>query len=111
MFRRRIGLSTRRFSVGQLVRILDREAIAATLDWNNKLDGCLFMEEMSEFCGRTSVIMRVPRYLHNNDRLLRCKTPIYMLEGIMCDGKGDGFDKPCDRSCYLLWHERWLGAV
>jgi len=111
MFRRRTGVSKRRFSIGQPVRILDKEAIAATLDSNRKLDGCLFMEQMWEYCGRTCVILKIPRYLHNNDRLLRCKTPVYMLEGVMCNGKSDAFDKPCDRSCYLLWHDRWLGPA
>jgi len=94
------------FAIGNAVRILPRDKIEATLDSDHKLDGCLFMDNMWDYCGHETIIIKIVKNIWNNDIMLKIKTPIYLLNGLRCNG--NMFIHRCDRHCYFLWHENWL---
>ena len=97
-----------KFTVGEIVKIKPREEIRLNLSPDNKLEGCFFMDKMWEYCGQEVKIVKIVKSFWNNDRMLKCRIPIYILEGLLCDGKIKSFDHQCDRSCFFLWHENWL---
>lgn len=96
-----------KFAIGDNVKVLKEKKIAQTLDSENKLDGCLFMNQMWKFCGQEFKIINVVKHIYYK-RMLKTRAPLYMLEGLVCDGSADEFDNSCDRKCHLLWHENWL---
>jgi hypothetical protein len=101
-----------KFTVGETVRILPEEAISKLVDPRTKaLDGCLFMEQMGDYCGNTYRILSVVDSFYNEHqhRTFEPKSPMYLLEGLICNGKVSEFPAKCDRRCFLLWHEQWLG--
>jgi hypothetical protein len=99
-----------KYREGDVVRVLSMESISRDLDELRRLDGCLFMEQMSDYCGQ---IFRVLKVVDNffdeyQYRMYESRTPLYILEGLICAGETDTFKHRCDRSCYLPWDERWL---
>ncbi len=98
------------YAAGELVRIRESDEIRRTLDEDSKLDGCLMTEQMYGFCGNTVKILRVVRNIFDEYefRMFETRRAIYILEDLNCDGRVHEFDKRCDRSCCLLWHEVWL---
>jgi len=99
-----------KFDVGDLVQVKSKEDISENLDPMNNLDGCLFMDQMWEFCGNEFEIIKVVKNIFDERqcKMYKASAPIYILEGIICDGKVESFEQTCDHSCYLLWHEDWL---
>jgi hypothetical protein len=99
-----------KFSVGEKVRVKSRDGVLKSLDSTNKLDGCLFMEQMWDSCGRTYQILKVVSSFFNERqrRTFRPRAPVYILENLICEGKVKSFPFKCDHSCFLLWHEDWL---
>ncbi len=95
---------------GDLVRVCAREDIEATLSRWNATKGCVFMEEMWEYCGTTQkVLKRVERFLDERDlRVKKCRG-IVILEGVQCQGTVDF--GPCDRTCHFFWREEWLSKI
>jgi hypothetical protein len=98
------------FEPGEDVKVLEKNAIIQSLDANKMLDGVLFMDNMWQFCGKTFKILKVVRNFFNyqNEKLYRCRSPVYILDGLRCDGKSLSFDRICDKSCHLLWHQSWI---
>ncbi len=96
-----------RFAIGDRVRVASRPALDATFPQGNRLPDRLFMDQMYAYCGEEFTITQVVTtiYLEN---LLRLRTPLYILGGLRCHGQVGEFDRRCDRSCNLLWHESWL---
>lgn len=94
---------------GELVRIRKREEILSTLDATSSADGCLFMTQMWGLSGTTHRVKKiVNNYFDEHTlKMYRCGAPLYLLDGLICDGEGV-FGGRCDRSCFLLWHEQWL---
>ena len=103
--------SRQKFMVGEIVKVLPKEEIKKHLDFTNKLEGCLFMEQMWQYCDHEFQILKVVRNIFNDGKLLSCRNILYMLEGVICDGKIDAFIHSCDRVCFLLWHEKWLRSL
>jgi hypothetical protein len=102
-----------KFSIGEEVKVLSKENIALNLDSENQVEGCCFMDQMWQYCGNHFKVSKIVRNIFNyeNKKLLRCKSPIYILEGLFCDGDSGLFGQVCDKSCHLLWHQNWLGKI
>jgi hypothetical protein len=96
-----------RFGIGDNVRVASKEMINGTLDSEKKLEGCLFMNQMYQYCGHEFTITQIVTKVYM-DKLLKLRTPFYILEGLRCDGIVESFEHQCDRTCNLLWHEAWL---
>ncbi len=101
------------FSVSDVVRVLSKDNIDLSLGQDNKLDGCLFMPQMYQYCGQQYEIVKVVKniYLDHDRKMIRCRAPLYLLKDLKCDGNTDIFPHKCDRTCYLLWHEKWLERI
>ncbi len=97
-----------KFAVGQMVRILEPEKIYKTLDHQNKLDGILFMDQMEKYCGKEYTVIKVVKTFEFEKLLLRARLPIYMLDGLMCNGESKLLEHKCDLCCYFMWHEDWI---
>lgn len=98
------------FSEGDVVRIRPAENISRTLDSSNKHDGCLFMNQMWRYCGQKFKVIKVISNIFDEYkyRMYETKSPLYILNGIICDGEINELKHRCDRSCYFFWHEDWL---
>lgn len=95
------------FPVNTIVRIRSREMIKCTLNPENKLDGCVFMDQMAKYAGQQFKVLKFIKNIFHK-RMYRSETPLYILEGLFCDGIVTSFKKRCDRTCNFLWHEEWL---
>ncbi len=102
-----------KFSAGEMVRAKSRDTIVKSIDSANKLDGCLFMEQMWDYCGNTYKILKVGSSFFNEHqhRTFRPRSPFYILEDLVCEGRVNHFPFKCDHSCFLLWHENWLEKI
>ena len=102
-----------KFSEGDTVRVRSAEEISQTLDPLNRFEGCLFMNEMWDKCGKDFKVLKAVRHFFDEYRYKMYKTrgPVYLLEGALCKGEVDSFAHRCDHYCYLLWHEDWLETV
>src|SRR6516165_6875937 len=92
---------------GELVEILSREEILATLDCRGELDSLPFMPEMEAWCGeRARVHRRVEKIFDwiTASGLRRMRDTV-ILEGLRCDGSSHG---GCQADCPFLWKEAWL---
>jgi hypothetical protein len=105
------------YSKGDRVRVAIPEKIKMTLDKENKLDGLLFMDHMWQYCGKEATIKKIFKYFEHNKlsgpgfTILRVKAPIYMLNGIICNGNSELLEDKCDLNCHHMWHEAWLEKV
>lgn len=99
-----------RLHVGEVVEVLSREDILATLDRNGCLDSLPFMPEMVEFCGkRFTVLKRADKTCDTiqHGSLRRIRDTVH-LEGTRCSGSAHG---GCQAGCQLFWKEAWLRRV
>ena len=81
--------------------------IKHTLNWRGKHRGLMFMPEMQAYEGqRFRVLKKIDRTWEHFEST--AAEPVYILEGLHCTGAVLAEDGPCDRGCYLLWHEAWL---
>lgn len=105
--------SASQFSPGSNVRVKKKDEILKTLDPLNKREGCLFMGQMWEYCGREfKVSKRINSFFDEyQHQMLKTRVPLYILEGLICEGTTAAFNFQCDRSCYLFWHEEWLEKI
>ena len=98
------------FSRGSFVRVKSREKILQNLDALNKRNGCLFMDQMWECCGKEFKVLKIiNNYFDEYQyKMYKTKSSLYLLEGLICNGTSETLNGHCDRSCYLLWHGDWL---
>lgn len=108
--RTQISALAPKFHTGEIVYVRSKEEILKGLDTFNKRDGCLFMNQMWDFCGKEFKILKVVINLFDEYRFKMYKThsPLYILYNVICNGVLEDFNQSCDRSCFLLWHEDWL---
>lgn len=101
-----------KFAVGEEVRVLEKETIIQTLDSEHKFENCLVMDQMWKYCGKNYKVLKIVKNFINNrnKKLIMSRSPIYILENLLCDGN-DLFEHICDKSCYLLWHQNWLTKI
>ena len=97
---------------GDVVRVRSKEQILQTLDENNKFDGCYFMDEMWQYCGTQHRVLKRVESFYDEANLRMCKArDTFLLEGIYCSGKMQGYKQRCDRQCFSFWKEAWLERV
>jgi hypothetical protein len=110
MFSQKVHCLRSRFSVGDRVCVKLKDEILKGLGPDQKKDGCLFMNNMFSLCGQTYQVKKAVHHFFDEYRykLYRTKMPLYVLDGLLCDGVIESFHQRCDRSCYFLWHEDWL---
>ena len=98
------------FSAGDTVRVRSAEEISQTLDPLSRADGCLFMEQMYDYSNKNFRVIKVVKHIFDEreSKIHRTLVPLYILEGLTCQGKNTSFDYTCDHSCFFLWHEQWL---
>jgi hypothetical protein len=97
---------------GDWVRIKSKEEILKTVDENNKLEGCVVMPEMWQYCGtETRVVKRVEYFLDEANYKMRKMRTTVLLEGLHCSGKMPGYKAVCDRNCFFFWKEAWLDKI
>lgn len=110
MFKKEGKVRSHKFHVRDFVRVRSKEEISENLDPMNKLNGCLFMNQMWEFCGKEFKIVKVVKNFFDEHqcKIYQVSAPLYILDGVICDGKIESFKHTCDHSCYLLWHEDWI---
>lgn len=100
------------FKEGDIVRIRSKEEIMQTLDKNKRLKGCLFMDEMWQYCGTEHKILKKVNYFYDEANYRMCKARnTVLLEGIYCSGKFLRYTTSCDRHCLLFWKEEWLEKI
>ena len=100
-----------RFRKGDVVEVLSKEEILATLDERGRCDGMPFMPEMLQFCGRKLHVSAVAHKTCDTARQTwksRRLSYTVHLEGARCDGSAhDG----CQAECNLFWKDKWLKAT
>jgi hypothetical protein len=106
-------IRSHKFSVGEAVRVRSKETISQGLDLFNRLEGCLMMDQMWEYCGQRLNVIKVVNNVFDESRykMLETRFPLYLLEGVICRGTVNSFEHKCDRSCYLVWHGEWLQSI
>ncbi len=94
----------------ELVQVLSKEEIEATINIEQKNRGLLFDVEMLPYCGGIyRVLRRVTRIVEERSgKLIELKNPCLILEGVVC--KGD-FHRLCQRAIYAYWRENWVRRV
>lgn len=99
-----------KYSVGDVVTIRSKEDVVETINPLNKKDGCLFMEQMWNYCGKNFRILKIVKNYFDEYRfkMFKVEPPLYILKDLICDGLVESLEHGCDRSCYFLWHEDWL---
>jgi hypothetical protein len=100
------------FQPGDIVEILSLPEVRETLDENGCCEGLGFMEPMERYCGRRSRIVKKVRMIFDERRwrTVRLKN-VYLLENIVCNGRGVFHGEGCDRMCYFFWKDAWLKKV
>jgi hypothetical protein len=100
------------FHPGNIVEVLPREDIEKTLDERGCFEGLGFMHPMRKYCGKRGRVMKKARTIFDERKwkMVSVKN-VYLIEGMMCDGR-DVFDaEGCDRSCFFFWKDAWLRKV
>lgn len=95
------------FRAGDVVEVLSRDEILATLDANGCVDGMPFMPEMLRFCGQRMTVQAVAHKTCDTVRQSggrRLNRTVH-LAGSACDGSGHG---GCEADCNLFWKDAWL---
>lgn len=97
---------------GDIIRVRSKEEILRTLNINNELDGCFFMDDMWQYCGsRQKVLKKVDYFYDERNAKMYKGNHIVLLEGIYCSGKIGNLMPRCDRNCYSFWKEAWLEKI
>lgn len=97
-------------AAGDLVRVRSEEEIRATLNAWNELRGCMFMEEMWQYCSTTQRVLKpVERFVDERDYRVKKAKGLVLLDGLICEGTPD-YGR-CDRACYYFWREEWLEKI
>ncbi len=98
------------FGVGDLVVVRAADRIRESLDAMGRRDGCCFMPPMYRHCGKRFRIVKVVKNVFDEGKLRMnvLKFPVYILDGVICEGRVDAFRDPCDKCCFVFWHRDWL---
>jgi len=95
---------------GEVVQVLSRKEILATLDRQGCNRGLAFGAEMLAYCGG---IYRVLRQVHRivdekTGKMLHMKYPCIILDGVAC--RAD-YHRLCPKAIFHYWREAWLKRV
>jgi hypothetical protein len=92
-------------SPGEVVEVLSKEEIFASLDESCRLEHLPFTPEMWGFCGKRFRILSHPERIFVEGIGFRKISHTVILEKVACDGS---HHRGCGRNCQLLWKEAWL---
>lgn len=94
---------------GDTVTVRSRDEILSMLDEAEKYKGCLFIDEMFEFCGNSYRVLKPVEYFFDEakQKMCRCKNMV-LLEDVLCSGRQRLYNRSCDRACFFFWHKDWL---
>jgi hypothetical protein len=95
-----------KFRAGDLVEVLSKEEILATLDSKGQLDGMPFMPEMFELCGKTTGVYKAAHKTCDTVfpvRGRRVDRAVHL--DMRCDGSAHG---GCQAGCLIFWKDAWL---
>ena len=95
-------------SAGEVVEVLSKEEISASLDESCRLEHLPFTPEMWRFCGKRFRILSRPERIFVEGIGTRKISHTVILEKVACDGS---HHRGCARTCQLLWKEAWLKRV
>jgi hypothetical protein len=93
---------------GLHARVRDPDEIFAGLDLHGRRDGVTFYPQMAALAGRRFAVANRLTRVFEHDRWVDTPRPVYLLDGVHCDGSALGDRGPCHRACALVWHEDWL---
>jgi len=81
------------FFAGDMGRIESRKTIAKIIQSEDKLYGCLFMEQIWDNYGNTYTELKVVDHFFNEQhkKIIRPRAPLYLLEKIICNGSQASF--------------------
>lgn len=98
---------------GETVRMKSYSQILKTLDETSRNRGLYFDSEMVPYCNGTyRVKKRVERIIdEKSGRMLRFKTDVILLEGVVCQARYAKFRKFCPRGYYQYAREIWLERI
>ena len=92
---------------GEIVEVLSKNEILATLDPGGRKEGLPFMPEMLQYCGKKfRVYKRADKTCDTIGKTgsRRMENTVH-LEGLRCDGEAHG---GCQAGCLIFWKEAWL---
>jgi hypothetical protein len=105
-----VELSQSQPNAGDKVLIKSEQEINATLNHWGILKGCMFIPEMSPYCGTIQkVFRRMERFVDERDYHVKKCEGIILLEGLHCQGTSD-YGR-CDRACFYFWREEWMEKI
>jgi len=98
------------FDAGNMVRVKSKDDIVQLIQPTGKTDGCLFTEQMWGYCGNVYPVLRVVEsfFDERKKRSFKARSPVYILQDLICDGISESHPQKCDHGCFLIWHEDWL---
>lgn len=97
------------FSPGDLVKVKSKAEIRKMLDNHEKYKGCLFIDEMFEYCDKHFRILKDVHCFFDEAKQKMCECEnIVLLENVLCSGRQRLYNVSCDRSCFFFWHTGWL---
>jgi hypothetical protein len=96
--------------VGDVVEVLPKEQVLATLATDGAVDKMPFMPEMLQYCGRRFRISKVAHKTCDTAYKTgaRWVDDCYHLENLRCDGQAHG---GCQAGCLLFFKGAWLRKV
>jgi hypothetical protein len=96
------------FLPGDLVEVLSKDEILATLDEKGTFEKLPFMPEMLKFCGKQFRVSRQAFKTCVDDQEMREFDSTIFLEEARCDGSAHG---GCGRACLIFWKTAWVKKV
>jgi hypothetical protein len=97
-----------RFRTGDLVQVLSKEEILATLGDDGRIAGMPFMPEMLQFCGQQfevgAVAHKTCETAKRTYKGRRLEKTVHVAD-LRCDGSAHG---GCQAACRLFWRDEWL---
>jgi len=101
---------TAKLKTGDLVEVLSRDEILATLDETGCIDRMPFMPEMLQHCGKRYRVSAVAHKTCDSAHKTRGRRLLdaVHLEDLRCDGAAHG---GCQATCLIFWKTAWLKRV
>jgi len=98
--------------VDNTVRVRSASEIRALLDENKRYKGCPFSDQMYEYCEQEFKVIKQVELFYDEVKmkLCRCKD-LFILDGLVCNGKKRLYIHPCDLNCFFFWHKDFLQKV
>ena len=95
---------------GELVEVLSKDEIFATLNERDRTRGLRFDGEMLAYCGRRGrVLATVDKFIdEKSGKMIQMKNDCVIIDGFICPG---AYHRSCPRGTFSWWREAWLKRV